>query len=236
MIVLKNGGSTAAADRTFRNVLREFKEDRVSAVWRLDFVAASSADDGGSAAILRPVGAIGVNLGRVSAATILGERVARGEIQPADLDAAVARIDALPPPYNRWTMVAAAACTAAAFSRIPGGDWGAVGLAFVAAGVGQVLRSRLQAMKLPVAPVTLICGVLSACIAAAGLRLGISHTAPPTLIASVIYMVPGLPLINGFIDVVTQRYLFVGFERIANASFLFLVLAIAIAFAYTVVM
>lgn len=76
--------------------------------------------------------------------------------------------------------------------------------------------------------------MLSTCIAAVGLRLGLSQTAPATLIASVIYMVPGLPLINGFVDMVSHKYLFVGLERIANAAFLFLVLAIAIALAVAV--
>jgi uncharacterized membrane protein YjjP (DUF1212 family) len=96
------------------------------------------------------------------------------------------------------------------------------------------LRSRLQARKLAMAPVTLVCGVLSACIAGLGLRLGLSQTVPATLIASVIYMVPGLPLINGFVDVISYRHLFVGLERIANAAFLLVVLTIAIVFAYAV--
>ena len=110
----------------------------------------------------------------------------------------------------------------------------------MAAGVGQFLRSLLQARKLAVAIVTLVCGVLSACIACVGLWLGLSQMAPATLIASVIYMVPGLPLINGFVDMASHKYLFVGLERIANAAFLFLVLAVAIALAialaYAVVM
>ncbi|MBP1689033.1 MAG: hypothetical protein H6Q33_5176 [Deltaproteobacteria bacterium] len=62
-------------------------------------------------------------------------------------------------------------------------------------------------MKLAVAPVTLTCGILSACIAGIGLRLGLSQ--PAAAIASVIYMVPGLPLINGFVDVVRHKYWFV---------------------------
>jgi uncharacterized membrane protein YjjP (DUF1212 family) len=113
---------------------------------------------------------------------------------------------------------------------------GALGIAFVAAGIGQFLRSLLQARKLAVAPVTLVCGVLSACIACVGLWLGLSQIAPATLIASVIYMVPGLPLINGFVDMVSHKCLLVGLERIANAVFLFLALAVAIALAYAVIM
>jgi uncharacterized membrane protein YjjP (DUF1212 family) len=231
LIVMQNGGSTVMADRTFANILKGYKQDGVSAAWRLDFVAASIVAEGQSATVLRPVGPIRLNLVRTSEAAVLGERVARGEVDTDALDSEVRRIKALATPYNRWVMTAAAACTAAFFSQIPGGDWGALGIAFVAAGVGQFLRSLLQARKLAVAPETLVCGVLSACIACVGLRLGLSQVAPATLIASVIYLVPGLPLINGFVDMVSHKYLFVGWERIASATFLFLVLAVSIALA-----
>jgi uncharacterized membrane protein YjjP (DUF1212 family) len=236
LIVMRNGGSTVMADRTFRNVLKGYNVSGVSAAWRLDFVAASSVAGGRSSTVVRPIGPIGVNLARASEAAVLGERVARGEVGTASLVSEVERIKAFPSPYNRLVLVAAAASTAAFFSQIPGGDWGALGIAFVAAGVGQFLRSMLQAKKLAAATATLVCGVLSACIAGFGLRLGLSRTAPATLIASVIYMVPGLPLINGFVDVLSHKHLLVGLERIANAAYLFLILAIAIAFAYAVVM
>ena len=235
LLVIQNGGSTVMADRTFRNILKGYNQDGVSAAWRVDFVAASSVAEGRSSTVLRPVGPIGVNLNRASEAEILGERVARGEVSAAALASEIERIKTLATPYNRWVMIVAAACTAGFFSQIPGGDWGALGIAFVAAGIGQFLRSLLQARKLAVAPVTLVCGVLSALIACFGLRLGLSQTAPATVIASVIYMVPGLPLINGFVDMVSHTYLFVGLERIANAVFLFLVLAVSIALAVALV-
>jgi uncharacterized membrane protein YjjP (DUF1212 family) len=49
-------------------------------------------------------------------------------------------------------------------------------------------------------------------------------------------MVPGLPLINGFLDLTSQKYLFVGMQRMLNAVFLFLILAVAIAFADNLVL
>ena len=55
------------------------------------------------------------------------------------------------------------------------------------------------------------------------------------MIASVVYLAPGSPLINGFVDVLSHKFLFVGIARIANAV-MFLVLAIAIALAYTVIL
>jgi uncharacterized membrane protein YjjP (DUF1212 family) len=232
---MQNGGSTVAADRSFANILKGYHQEEVAAVWRLDFVAATNAVGGQSSTIVRPVGPIGVNLVRASEVAVLAERVAKGEVAIADLGTELERIKQLPSPYNRWVMMVTAASTAAFFSQIPGGDRGSFGIAFVAAGVGQFLRSLLQARKLAVAPVTLVCGLLSAMIASVGLRLGFSQVAPATLIASVIYMVPGLPLINGFVDVVSHKYLVVGIARIMNAAFLFLVLAIAIALAHAVV-
>lgn len=236
LIVMRNGGSTVMADRVFGNILKGFKKDKVTAVWRLDSVTALSEAEGRPSIIYRPVGAIGINLVRASEASALSERVARGEVDTGALESEVARINSLAPPYTRWVMIAASSFTAAIFSQLPGKDWGALGIAFLAAGVGQFLRLLLQARKIPVAPRTLICGVLSTCLAAVGLRMGLSQAAPWTMIASVIYMVPGLPLINGFIDLLSHNFLLVGLERIANAVYIFLILAVAIAFASTVVM
>ena len=236
LIVMRNGGSTVMADRTFRNILKGYKQDEVTAAWRLDLVAVSRVAEGRTSTVLRPVGPIGVNLVRASRASVLGERVARGEVDGAALDSEIERINALSPPFNRWAMTAAAALAAASFSRIAGGDWGALVTAFIAAGIGQFVRSLLQARKLPVAPVTLFCSLISTFIAALGLRLGLSQTAPAAAIASVIYMVPGLPLINGFVDLVSHKHLILGLERIANAAYLFLIMAVAIALASAVIM
>lgn len=231
LLVMQNGGSTVAADRTFSNVLKGCEKGGVTAVWRLDFVVSRAEAQTESSAMFRPVGITGVNLSRVSEAMHLAERLAKRQCAVADLPAELERVKTLPSPYNRWVMLAAAACTAGTFSQVAGGDWGGLAIAAVAAAVGQIFRSLLQANKVAVAPVTFACGVLSALIAAVGVRLDYSQTAPATLIASVVYMVPGLPLINSFIDMTSHKYLLVGVERGLNAAFLFLVLAISIAMA-----
>jgi uncharacterized membrane protein YjjP (DUF1212 family) len=52
---------------------------------------------------------------------VLSERVATGKVNTATFAAEVERIQKLASPYNRWVMMAAAACTAAFFSKISGG-------------------------------------------------------------------------------------------------------------------
>lgn len=236
VFIIQNGGSTPLADRTFHQVLKGYRQEGCAALWRLDCVAVAGTGENHSLNSLRPVGAIGVNLVRVSEATVLGERVARGEVNDTTLVSEIERIRKLPAPYTRWVAAAGAAGAGAFFSLITGGDWGSFAIAIVAAGAGQFIRSILQQNQCTVLTVTFVCAVISAFIGAAGLRLGISQMLPATLIASVIYIVPGLPLINGFYDVVTHRFLIIGLERIANAMFLFLVLTIAIALALTVML
>lgn len=236
VLVMQSGGHTVAAGRTFSNVLKGCGKQGVSAAWRLDCVSATVDAPGGSTAFMRPVGPIGVNLARATAAMDLSERMAAGTLCAADFAAELERVRQLPTPYNRWLMIAAASGAAGFFSQIAGGDWGSLGICLVAGAVGQFFRSMLQANKVAAAPVTLLCGLLSALIAAIGLRLGFSEVGPATLLASVFYMVPGLPLINGFIDVVSHQYLMAGTERMLNAAFLFLLLAVAIALATTLVM
>ena len=76
LIVMQNGGSTVAANRTFIKILRGYKKKGVSAAWRLDFIAATSAGEGRSSTVVRPVGPSGVNLTRVS--EVARARRARG--------------------------------------------------------------------------------------------------------------------------------------------------------------
>lgn len=235
LIVIESGGSTANAERTFRNVLKGSKQDGGTLGWRLDLVTVTGAGDGRTSTVVRAIGPIGVNLVRASAAAALGERTARGEIGPDALAPEIGRIKALPPPYGRAAMMAASALVSALICRLLGGGLGAFGLAFVAGGLGGLVRSVLRARGLPVAPLTLICGTISASLAGLGLRLGLSQAVVPALVGSVFYLVPGLPLINGFVDMVSFRHLLIGLERIANAALLFLALAVAVAFAYSFV-
>ena len=236
VLIMENGGSTVAANRAFAHVLAGYAKEGVTPVWRLDFVIVNAPGESVSATIVRPIATPGINLLRASEAIAVAERVAQGAIGTADLPAALDRVKALPSPYSGWVTVAAAACAAAGFAGAMRGDWGSVGIAVVAAAVGQALRHRLRARKVAVGPVTLVCGLLSAFIASAGLRLGYSESVSPTLISSVVYSVPGLSLINGFIDLYSFKFALVGVERMLHAAVLFLLLALAIAFAQTLVL
>jgi uncharacterized membrane protein YjjP (DUF1212 family) len=230
-LVLQNGGSTVMADTTLKNVLKGYGEAGISTVFRQDFIAASGFTNGQARTVLRPLGPAGLHLIRASEAATLSERLAKGEVDTIEFVSQVERIQRLASPYNRWTTVLAAACAAAAFSRSTGGDWRGMVVVLVAAAVGQFVRSLLQKRNFSRYAVTFFCALISGFIAVAGLRLGLSAVAGATLIGSVIYMVPGVPLINGFIEIASGKHLFVGMQRLLDATSLFSILTVAVAIA-----
>jgi uncharacterized membrane protein YjjP (DUF1212 family) len=117
LIVMRNGGSTASAARSFTNMVNGSEIEDVTTVWRLDFVAVTCATREGRWAALRSVGPIGVNLVRAAEMVALSERAARGEVAAKALDAEMNRVGSLPTPYSGPVLALAAACAGAAYSR-----------------------------------------------------------------------------------------------------------------------
>jgi len=226
--VLNSGGSTRMADKTFHNVAAGCGYDEVSAIWRLDV---ATAFDGSSLTIARPIGAIGVNLQRVSEAALLSDRLSRGEVSTSTLKSELERIRALPHPYSIYTTLVVLTAATVGFVRLAGGDWAAAGCASLAAIAGYLVRALLAQRKVPGVGPNLAAGVVSASLAGVALRMGLTGSDASMVIGSIIYLAPGLPLINGFVDIISERYLVIGLERVASAALQAVLLAVALQFA-----
>lgn len=235
LIVIQNGGSTISAERTFRNALKGVDSISINVAWRLDFVLVNIFRGDKSESILKPIGPIGVNLTRTSEAVSLGEQIEKGLTNIDATENEINRIESLAPAYSKLMMIGAASFTAACYTKILSGDEGSPVIAFIAACAGQMLRGRLQKLQFSISAVTFMSGILSACIAAAGLQFQLSEQVPATMISSVIYLVPGIPLINAFMDILSHKYLLIGLERLFNAALLFLILALNIVIALTAI-
>jgi uncharacterized membrane protein YjjP (DUF1212 family) len=229
LTVFENGGSTGAAERALRRVLAAAGHSGVAATWRLDCLILSGRGEDGPLLQARPIAPVALNLARAAEASALAERLGRGEVDAAGFAAELERIRSLPPPYGFSTLVAAAAVAAAAFALLLDGDnfW----LPALASGLGQLVRSLWQRFRLARGSSTILCATFSGLIGATGLQLGLSATPAPTLVASVIYLVPGILLINGFLDLTREKYLFVGLQRLILGGFLFVLITFGVAVA-----
>lgn len=129
------------------------------------------------------------------------------------------------PRINPIFVLLAVALANGAFCRLFGGDWIAVSIVFAATLVGVAVRQQLQARALN----HFLIFIGSAFIASlcASTALLFDCTAETALATSVLFLVPGVPLINGVIDIV-EGHILIGFSRLINALLLIICIAIGL--------
>lgn len=133
------------------------------------------------------------------------------------------------PRYNRWLVLLAVACANASFCRLFRGDAPAMMLVFVATLVGFYLKQSMQQWKWNEFAVFLLCAFVSSAFGSLGYLLGWSRTPDMALGASVLYLVPGVPLINGVTDIL-DGHTVTGNTRLFNAALLVVCIALGLSF------
>ena len=119
----------------------------------------------------------------------------------------------------------------ASFCRLFGGDWTAIGIVFTATLVGYAVKQRMQAHGVNHFLIFIGSAFAASLCASAALRF--DCTAEIALATSPLFLVPGVPLINGVIDIV-EGHILIGFSRLINA--LLLIICIAVGLAATLLM
>ena len=124
-----------------------------------------------------------------------------------------------------------AALANASFCALFGGDWTSRGIVFAATLVGFRLRQLMQARHINHYIVFIVSAMAASLVASSALTL--DTTAEVAIATSVLYLVPGVPLLNGVIDIV-EGYVTTGVCRLIQA--LLLVLCIAIGLSVTLML
>jgi uncharacterized membrane protein YjjP (DUF1212 family) len=121
--------------------------------------------------------------------------------------------DAQPGPAYPWHWLAAGAVSAG-FCAFNGGDIPAIGIAIVASLAIFAVRLALLQRRFTIYLATLGSVCVGGLIAAMAARLGWSTTPELALVAPVLFLVPGVPMITGGIDI-TRNHNSIGIARIA---------------------
>lgn len=119
----------------------------------------------------------------------------------------------------------------ASFCKLFGGDWTAIGIVFTSTLVGFASKQRMQAHGVNHFLIFIISAFIASLCATAALRF--DCTAEIALATSPLFLVPGVPLINGVIDIV-EGHILIGFSRLINA--LLLIVCIAAGLSATLIM
>ncbi len=129
------------------------------------------------------------------------------------------------PRLSRWAVLILVSCANASFCRLFEGDWISCGFVFVATLIGFFIRQELVERKFNLPLTFVVCSFVASFIA------GLAHildwgTTPETAVAtSVLFLIPGVPLINSLMDIL-EGHVLTGISRFVNASILIVSLSI----------
>jgi uncharacterized membrane protein YjjP (DUF1212 family) len=113
----------------------------------------------------------------------------------------------------------------ASFCRLFGGDWSATGIVFIATLAGFFVRQQMQHRHINHFIVFTVSAFIASMCASATLLF--STTAEIAIATSVLFLIPGVPLINGVIDIV-EGHTLTGVSRLIHALLLIICIAVGL--------
>lgn len=117
---------------------------------------------------------------------------------------------------NKWLVMLLVAFANASFCRLFGGDAIAMAIVWIATLAGYFLKILLLERGVDARVMAMSCAFVSAVLGATDRLFGIGNTPEIALGTSVLYLVPGIPFINSFSDMLYRHYL-CSFSRMADA-------------------
>ncbi len=129
------------------------------------------------------------------------------------------------PRFSRWTVLFWVAAANASFCRLFNGDLIACGLVFLGTLVAFYVRQELTARQFHIPLMFVVCAFISSIITGLGYLLDLGETPNIAVATSVLFLIPGVPLINSLMDIL-EGHVLTGISRFVNASILIVSLSI----------
>ncbi len=120
---------------------------------------------------------------------------------------------------NKWFVLIAVSCANASFCRLFGGDLTAMAIVFIATLAGYYLKMLMSGHGADTRLMAVACSFVSSVPRASGQLFGLGTTPDVAIGTSVLYLVPGIPFINSFSDML-YRYYLCAFSRFMDALIL----------------
>lgn len=131
------------------------------------------------------------------------------------------------PRVSKWVVLILVAFANAAFCRLFQGDWISMAIVFFATLDGFCIRQTLMERGWNHFAVFIISAFVASIIGSSGYVFGWGETPDMALGTSVLYLVPGVPLINAIMDIIDGHVL-AGTSRLINATLLIICIAIGL--------
>ncbi|MDO4318994.1 MAG: threonine/serine exporter family protein [Bacteroidales bacterium] len=130
-------------------------------------------------------------------------------------------------PQNPWAVLALVTAANASFCRLFDGDGIAMLVVAVATMAGYYLKQQLLGRHVDVRVTFMICAFVSSVLGATDMLFGMGSTPAVAIGTSVLYLVPGIPFLNSFSDLLYRHYI-CSFGRFIDAMVLTACLSIGL--------
>ncbi len=117
---------------------------------------------------------------------------------------------------NPWVLLVLVAIANAAFCRLFGGDFIAMGVVAAATAAGYFMKINLLRRHVDARVMMIICAFVSTVIGATDYLFSLGTTPMIAVGTSVLYLVPGIPFLNSFSDMLYRHYI-CAFSRFMDA-------------------
>lgn len=225
VVMLAGGAQTLRVERNARRIGMAYGMAVELAMFSRHIMLTVS-DDGESCTAVRSLPAGGPNFTRVQALNALGWRMVNEHLPLEEAWQEMEHILALPsvPPVRLCLLVA---CANAAFCRLFEGDAVAMLLVFVATLIGFSVRQLLSRVGMNPKVVYLCAAFCASLTASCGVVWQLGTTPQTALGVSVLFLIPGIPLINAVQDILDGHVL-MGIVRAVQAGMLIAAIALGL--------
>jgi len=204
-LLMECGASARIVDDIVGRVARGLGAERVDLRIGYASLAITVGIGGEGITRMRKVGPLGINQRLDHALRELAGAVQRGEFTYAAVRSRLNSLTQATPRHPGWLVDIAVGLACAAFGRLLGLDWIALGPVFLAAAVGQWTRRALAARQVNVFIAATLVAFVASVLSGVGARLLGSRTVDTAMIASVLLLVPGVPSLNAQNDILEGR-------------------------------
>lgn len=168
-----------------------------------------------------------VDMSVIAAVNDLRHRVQEGELDRFGVRKELERIDKMAPQYNRWLVVVMVGLACAAFSRLFEGDGAVFLVTGAAASLAMVVRQELTRRFFNPFLVVIATAFIAGFIASIATVWKLSDEPQLALAASVLLLVPGVPLINAAEDII-KGHMVTGIVRAIHGGLISLGIAMGL--------
>ena len=231
-VAMLRAGNTAARTHEWIEVIsRKLAIQSVSVSLSIDSITVTVRRSGGWVTVMREIGPPAVNVSRIGRLEQLAKTMRRDAAPRAILEM-LAKIESEPVTYSAWLIVVAVGAASCGFAFINGAAAFELIAAGVAGAIGQWFRmwlSRNGYNQFGVAALTALTASGVFVVLAALLRNAGFETAnfPAGFMASVLFLVPGFPLVGGLFDLLQYKTV-AGVSRLAYGTMILLAVALGL--------